>query len=79
MTTPRLSAPVLAAFAQIEDLTCTASDAAMDNLGLRGDVPASSRLMLQANADHNTKYEILVFDWFFTFGLRHRKAPNSSK
>ena len=40
MTIPRLPAPILAAFAQIEDLTCTVSDA-MDNLGLRGAIAAS--------------------------------------
>jgi regulator of RNase E activity RraA len=41
MTIPRLPAPILAAFAQIEDLTCTVSDA-MDNLGLRGAIAASA-------------------------------------
>ena len=44
MTIPRLPATVLWAFAQIEDLTCTASDAAMDNLGLRGSTAASDGL-----------------------------------
>jgi len=41
MTIPRLPAPILVAFAQIEDLTCTVSDA-MDNLGLRGAIAASA-------------------------------------
>ena len=41
MTIPRLPAPILAAFAQIDDLTCTVSDA-MDNLGLRGAIAASA-------------------------------------
>ena len=43
MTIPRLPTTVLAAFAQIEDLTCTVSDA-MDNLGLRGSTAASDGL-----------------------------------
>jgi len=41
MTIPRLPAPILVAFVQIEDLTCTVSDA-MDNLGLRGAIAASA-------------------------------------